>query len=76
MLKGYVGLVLLSQKEDGIMCDALRELMQPELNEAIQQNTKNTIIKSLHAGNSAEDIARIMQIPLEDVNAIKKEIMA
>lgn len=57
------------------MCDALRELMEPEMNEAIQQNTKNMILKSLCAGNSAEDIARIMQIPLEDVKSIEKEIL-
>ncbi|MBQ8804324.1 MAG: hypothetical protein IJZ53_11865 [Tyzzerella sp.] len=76
-------------KEEGKMCEALRKLMEPELNEAkqqamqegrqegiqqgIQQGIQDTIVKSLKAGNSAEDISRIMQIPLEEVESIKNE---
>lgn len=77
-------------KEDGKeMCQALRELFEPELNEAIQrgmqqgmrqgmqqgmqQGVRDLIAKSLKAGNSMEDISRITQVPIEEIQEIAKE---
>lgn len=67
-------------KEDGQMCEALRELMEPEITEAKQkarqeglaEGVRDTIVKFFHAGNSAEDISRIMQIPLQEVEEMVK----
>lgn len=73
-------------KEEGKMCEALRKLMEPEITEAIQQATqqaaqqaaqqamqqtlRDVIVKLFNAGTSAEDIARIIEIPLEEVEAV------
>lgn len=58
------------------MCEALRELFAPELQEAIasgEKNGKRNMIKNaLNVGSSAEEIARVMGIPLAEVEAIEK----
>ena len=54
------------------MCEALRELMEPELNEALENNRKEMILNALNIGSSAEDISRVMGIPLAEVEAITK----
>lgn len=65
------------KQEDGKMCEALRELMEPELKEAkeqgIRQGVRDTIIKSFQAGNSMADIAKIMQVPVDEVEKIVSE---
>lgn len=66
------------KEEDGKMCEALRELMEPELKEAkelgrqqgIRQGVCDTINKFFKAGNSVADIARIMQVPVDEVEKI------
>lgn len=56
------------------MCEALRKLMEPEITEdiqqAAQQTLKDVILKLFNAGTSAADISRIIEIPLEEVEAI------
>lgn len=75
-------------KEDGKMCEALRELMEPEIAEAkqkamqegmaqgmaqgIAQGVRDTVAKFFYAGNSVADISRILQIPLKEVEAMVK----
>lgn len=63
------------RRENKDMCDALRKLMEPEMKEALAQQRKEIILKFLNAGNSAEDISRIMQIPLEEVRGAEKEML-
>lgn len=63
------------RKENKDMCDALRKLMEPEMKEALAQQRKEIILKSLNAGNAAEEISRIMQIPLEEVKTAEKEML-
>ncbi len=65
-------------KEEGKeMCEALRELFEPEMKEAVagaEKNSKiNLIRNALNLGSSAEDISRVMGIPLAEVEAIAKE---
>jgi len=68
-------------KEEGNVCDALRELMEPEIKEAIEKavkgaeenKSKDMILKALKLGSSVEDISRVMGIPLAEVAAIAKE---
>ena len=66
------------------MCEALRELMEPEIKEAIDQavgkavkgaeenSKKNIISNALNLGSSAEEISRVMGIPLTEIEAIAK----
>jgi len=61
------------RRESKDMCDALRKLMEPEMKEALEQQRREIILKSLSAGNSTEDISRIMQIPLEEIKAAERE---
>lgn len=70
-------------KEDGKeMCQALRELFEPELKEAvqqgmqqgIQQGVRDMIARALKAGNSMEDISRITQVPMEEIQAIGRDM--
>ena len=60
-------------KEEGSMCEALRELFAPELKEAMENNRKEMILRALNVGSSAEDIYRVMGIPLAEIEAIAKE---
>lgn len=65
-------------KEEGKeMCEALRELFEPEMKEAVagaEKSSKiNLIRNALNLGSSAEDISRVMGIPLTEVEAIAKE---
>lgn len=62
-------------KEDKDMCEALRKLMEPEMNEALEKQRKDIISKFLNAGNSVEEISRIMQVPLDEVREIEKELL-
>ena len=58
------------------MCQALRELFEPELNEAVQQGMqqgmRNVILKFLNAGSTLGEISRIMEMSLDEVEAIVK----
>ncbi len=72
-------------KEEGNMCEALRKLMEPEIREEVnkavdkaikyaeENNRKDMIAKALNVGSSAEDISRVMGIPLAEVEAIAKK---
>ena len=63
-------------KDEIEMCQALRELFEPELNEAVQQGMqqgmRNVILKFLNAGSTLGEISRIMEMSLEEVEAIVK----
>ena len=67
-------------KEEGNMCEALVKLMEPEMKEAInkavkgaeENSKKNMIINALKTGSSAEDISRVMGIPLAEIETIAK----
>ena len=65
-------------KEEEKMCQALREFFEPELKEAIkgaeENNRKDMILNALKVGSSAEDISRVMGIPLTEVETIAKGI--
>lgn len=63
------------KKEDGDMCDALRKLMEPEMNEALAKYRKDMILGGLRNGSSAEDISKVMGIPLKEVKAVEKEML-
>lgn len=54
------------------MCEALRELFEPEMNEAIQNTRKEMIAEALKMGSSAQDISKVMGIPLAEIEAIAK----
>ena len=59
-------------KEERNMCEALRKLMEPEMKAALENNRKEMISNALNVGSSAEDISRVMGIPLEEVKAVAK----
>lgn len=59
-----------NMKEEGNMCEALRKFFEPEMKEALENNRKEMILKALNVGSSAEDISRVMGIPLAEVEAI------
>ena len=67
-------------KEEGNMCEALVKLMEPEMKAAInkavkgaeENSKKNMIINALKTGSSAEDISRVMGIPLAEIESIAK----
>ena len=61
-------------KEEENMCQALREFFEPELNEALENKRREMIENALNVGSSAEDISRVMGIPLAEVEAIAKGI--
>ncbi len=61
-------------REDGSMCEALRKFFEPEINEAMENNRKEMISRALNVGSSAEEISRVMGIPLAEIEAIAKEI--
>ena len=59
------------------MCEALRELMEPEINEAIDKavarDRREMACNALKNGSSAEEIAKVMGISLAEVEALAKE---
>ena len=55
--------------EEG-MAQGMAQGMEQGLKKGMKQAVIDTVRKSLSAGNSMEDIARIMQIPLEEVKSI------
>lgn len=59
-------------KEERNMCEALKKLMEPELNEALEKNKKEMILNALNVGSSTQDISRVMGIPLAEIEAIVK----
>ena len=59
-------------REEGKMCEALMKLMEPEINVVLENNRKDMILNALNVGSSAEDISRVMGIPLAEVEAIAK----
>ena len=61
-------------REEGKMCEALMKLMEPEINEVLENNRKDMILKALNVGSSSEEISRVMGIPLAEVEAIAKGI--
>lgn len=66
------------KEEEKEMCQALRELFEPELKEAVtlaeKDSRKTMILNALHTGSSAQDISKVMGIPLEEVEAIAKQV--
>ena len=60
------------------MCDALKELFEPELKEALEENTKQNrkdmILNAIKNGSSAREISKIMGIPLTEVEKIEEEL--
>lgn len=61
-------------REEETMCQALREFFEPEIKEALENNRKEMILQALNVGSSAEDISRVMGIPLAEVEAVAKGI--
>lgn len=65
-------------KEEGNMCEALRKLMEPEIKEevdkavdkAVAQDRREIVRNAFKNGSSAEEISRVMGIPLAEVEAI------
>lgn len=64
------------------MCEALVKLMEPEMNaavnkavnQAVAQDRMNTVRNAIRNGSSAEEISRVMGIPLAEVEAIANGI--
>lgn len=69
-------------REEGKMCEALVKLMEPEMNaavnkavnQAVAQDRMNTVRNAIRNGSSAEEISRVMGIPLAEVEAIANGI--
>ena len=73
--------------ESEYMCEALRELMKEDLDEALAKGTKlgreegreegreSLILGALKNNSSAEEIARVLGITLEEVRAVEKKIL-
>ena len=61
-------------REEETMCQALREFFEPEMNEALENTRKEMILQAFSVGSSAEEISRVMGIPLAEVEAIAKGI--
>lgn len=61
-------------REEETMCQALREFFEPEIKEALENNRKEMILQALNVGSSAEDISRVMGIPLAEVEAVANGI--
>ena len=65
-------------KEEGKVCEALREFLEPEISEEINaakqqaraETLKDVIRKLFKAGTNAESIAELIEIPLEEVEAV------
>ena len=63
------------------MCEALRELMKEDLDEVLAKGTKlgkeegreTLILGALKNNSSAEEIARVLGISLEEVKAVEKK---
>ena len=64
----------LFNEEDGMMFEAFRELMEPEMNKALAQNRKDIILGGLRNGSSAEEISKVMGIPLVEIKAVEEEL--
>ncbi len=70
------------QKEEGTMCEALRKLFEPELNEALEkerevaaQTTRRSILNALKFGISTKDISHILEVPLKEVEKVEQEFL-
>lgn len=65
------------KQEEGNMCEALRKLFEPELNEAIKgaekKRNRDIILNAIKAGNSLADIAKVMLISEEEIREIALE---
>ncbi|MBQ8804039.1 MAG: hypothetical protein IJZ53_10415 [Tyzzerella sp.] len=62
-------------KGDKDMCEALRKLMEPEIKEEVQKAKKDMLLNALKNGSSATEVARVMGIPLVEVEAVEKELL-
>lgn len=68
--------------ESEYMCEALRELMKEDLDEATRIGEEKgkeigkevLILGALKNNSSAEEIARVLGIPLEEVQAVEKKM--
>lgn len=72
--------------ENEYMCEALRELMKEDLDEALAKGTElgreegreegreSLILGALKNNSSAEEIARVLGIPLEEVREVEKKM--
>lgn len=62
--------------EDPQMCDALRELMKPELDEALEKGRElektELIFKALKNNRTVEEIAEFFEMPLDEVKAVER----
>ena len=64
------------KKEDPIMCDALRELMRPELEEAADKKAKDIAERMINVGKlSDQDIANYSGLTVKQVQKIKKNTL-
>ena len=69
--------------ESEYMCEALRELMKEDLDEALAKGTElgreegreRLILGALKNNSSVEEIARVLGIPLEEVQAVEKKML-
>lgn len=63
--------------ENEYMCEALRELMKEDLDEALrigeEQGRETLILNGLKNNRTAEEIAEFLGIPLEEVQAVEKK---
>ena len=57
------------------MCEALRELMKEDLEAALEKGEQNMIIKGLKNNRTAEEVAEFLGIPLEEVEAVEKNLL-
>lgn len=64
--------IFYSMKEVGNMCEALKKFFEPEMKEAMQNTRKEMIAEALKMGSSAQDISKVMGIPLAEIEAIAK----
>ncbi len=60
---------------DSIMCQALREIMKPEIDEAVSKATiktsNDTAKRLIHMGLSDEDISTATELPIESVQLLR-----
>jgi len=81
-IKANKGVFRKIRGESEYMCEALRELMKEDLDEALAKGTKlgreegreTLIIGALKNNSSAEEIARVLGISLEEVLAVEKKM--
>ena len=56
------------------MFDSLHELMKEDLDEALAKGRESLILGALKNNSSAEEIARVLGISLEEVKAVEEKM--